>query len=374
MNFFNIPGELYSTIYLLLIVLFSLLVCIHLSFQSANGNNVLYAKGKTTIVAIVFFVVITLFLGLRPLGEWFGDTNYYLYTYNNVLNSYSSIDWSQEWVWDNFSYLCKMLGFDNSSYLFVINILYVGCMLITCFKLTKNNVGIAFTFCISAMSFYAYAVNGLRNGLACSISMLAIALLCGSKLEKCISLLLMILAYGIHHSVVLPCLCAIIAYFFIKEPKYSILFWLLSIIISLVFGNVIGDFFGTLGFDERTSYFEDVAEKDSAELFSSTGFRFDFLLYSAIPVAFIWYLTIKRNFNDVSYNLIANTYVLANAFWIMVIRAAYSNRFAYLSWFLYPIVLAYPLLRMNITKKQNFLISVVIILHTLFTVAILILR
>ena len=37
----------------------------------------------------------------------------------------------------------------------------------------------------------------------------------------------------------------------------------------------------------------------------------------------------------------------------MVIRAAFSNRFAYLSWFLYPIVIAYPLLRLPIWKTNQ---------------------
>ena len=58
----------------------------------------------------------------------------------------------------------------------------------------------------------------------------------------------------------------------------------------------------------------------------------------------------------------------ANAFWIMVIRAEFSNRFAYLSWFLYPIVLAYPLLKLKIwPKTQGNKTAVIMAGHLAFT-------
>ena len=37
----------------------------------------------------------------------------------------------------------------------------------------------------------------------------------------------------------------------------------------------------------------------------------------------------------------------------MVIRAAFSNRFAYLSWFIYPLVIAYALIRIPIWRDQD---------------------
>ena len=54
-------------------------------------------------------------------------------------------------------------------------------------------------------------------------------------------------------------------------------------------------------------------------------------------------------------------------FWIIVINASFSNRFAYLSWFLYPIVLSYPLLRMSIWKNQGRKTAYILIAHSLFT-------
>ena len=159
-----------------------------------------------------------------------------------------------------------------------------------------------------------------------------------------------------------------IALWIIKEPKYAIAFWFLSILISLTTGNYIGSLFVDLGFDERMEeYFFSQENVKTMSQFSSSGFRWDFLIYSSVPVFFVWYLTIKRDFRDRMYNIIAITYILSNSFWIMVIRASFSNRFAYLSWFIYPLVIIYPLLRMNIWTYQKRYIGLILFLYSSFT-------
>ena len=102
-------------------------------------------------------------------------------------------------------------------------------------------------------------------------------------------------------------------------------------------------------------------------LFSHVGFRWDFLLYSGFGTAMVWYVTRYRRFTDRAYIIIANTYLLCNAFWIMVIRSSFSNRFAYLSWFIYPLVMAYPLLRMNLWKDQDRKTALIFFLYSGFT-------
>ena len=68
------------------------------------------------------------------------------------------------------------------------------------------------------------------------------------------------------------------------------------------------------------------------------------------------------------FNILATTYVLANAFWVMVIKAAFSNRFAYLSWFLYPVVLAYAVIRLHIWPDQDRKAGLILLLHAGFTI------
>ena len=176
-------------------------------------------------------------------------------------------------------------------------------------------------------------------------------------------------AYNIHHSTALPSACAIVALLWRIRPKQAIYFWIASIFISLIAGNLVTEFFVSLGFDDRMEGYANLDEfgevMESAN--PKAGFRVDFILYSIAPIVMAWYVTVKRHFNDKVYNIIATTYILANAFWVIVIRSEQSNRFAYLSWFIYPLVIAYPLLRMNIWKDQDRKTAIILMAYASFT-------
>ena len=153
------------------------------------------------------------------------------------------------------------------------------------------------------------------------------------------------------------------------------------------------NFFMNMGFDDRMSSYGSSMEQNASQ-FSQTGFRWDFLAYSAMPVCLTWYVTTKAEKERVLYgdtveetetgitgagriadahsmrvfNILATTYILANSFWVMVIRASFSNRFAYLSWFLYPVVIAYAVIRLHIWFDQDKKASLILLLHAGFTI------
>lgn len=321
------------------------------------------------IVPLLLAIGLIYFFGNRPATTSFGDTYYYIHSYNNKEGLMTpSLD--KEWLWNNLNVLCRDNGWSVASFFTTVAFFYVGPILFICWKTMRNNILIAFLFCIISFSFYGYGINGIRNGMACSILLVAI---CFFKEERIWEILLgcvfIAIAYFIHRSTLAPALCMIVSRFFIKKPQLAIFIWFFSILISLIFGNFIGNFIEATGiYDEKMDYFLDVENSAISSQFSSTGFRWDFLLYSSMPVLMTWYITIKRNFNDSTFNLLANTYILANAFWIMVIRASYSNRFAYLSWFIYPIIIAYPLLRMNIWDDQDRKTGIILAAYTAFTI------
>ncbi len=68
-------------------------------------------------------------------------------------------------------------------------------------------------------------------------------------------------------------------------------FWGLSLFVSLISGDTISGLFESLGFDDRLSY---LSATENSELFSHTGFRWDFLLYSFMPILLGWNVTIKH--------------------------------------------------------------------------------
>lgn len=254
-----------------------------------------------------------------------------------------------EWI---FAYLTNFCARNATIEIFflIISIGYFGFTYFACRVLTPNNVLVTILFVFGAFSFYTYGTNGIRNGLACSIVLFAIALLSLSRKRLLVVLFLSFVAVNIHRSTILSIVCLFTSIYVVKSFKWAYIFWIVSILLSLIAGNAITSLFAGLGFDNRESYLTDTTYADS---FSSTGFRWDFLIYSMMPIILGYYVVIKRGIKDRTYSILLNTYTLANAFWVMVIRASFTNRFAYLSWFMYPLVLAYPLLKLDIWGEQQ---------------------
>lgn len=367
--FSSIPGAAYGTIFYNTV----LVLCLFTAFRlvSSTGNSLLYSKPSLPVPTIAVTVIIILFMGLRPNESYFGDTYVYAHSFNLMQNGYAtpSASTGGEWLWARIMFAFVTGSGDVHMFFLFTDFLYYGLMLLCCWRLFPNNTWLAMLFFIGSFSTYSYGVNGIRNGTACSVVLVAIALAAGgTKPERYAGLLLSLVAIAIHRSTALPIAALWAAVFIIRHPKQAIYFWIASIFLSLLVGNRVGDFFVSLGFDDRmTAYFQGQNDAKDMAQFSHTGFRWDFLLYSAMPVLFTWYLTVKRNFNDRAFNIIAITYILANAFWILVIRAAFSNRFAYLSWFMYPLVIAYPLLRFNIWPDQDRKTALILLLFYGFT-------
>ena len=76
----------------------------------------------------------------------------------------------------------------------------------------------------------------------------------------------------------------------------------------------------------------------------NTGFRIDFLLYSLVPALFARYNINKMSERDSIYTQVYRAYILVNAVWVLLIRMPYTDRVAYLSWFMIPFLLLYPIL------------------------------
>lgn len=359
----------YATVYYIIFLIISWMTVLY--YIGSNGQKILKLEGSNPMqgVAILFTLILVFFIGLRPIsGKHFGDMGMYSHMYLNIINDYVPVSFSKEWFWENLAVFCKKSGLNVNEYFLIISFGYFVSMLICSFILMRKNLWIASLFFFISFSCYAYGTNGIRNGLACSFALVAICLLAEGGLRRPLAFALMFLGIGIHRSVMLPCAAAIVSTYFIKDTKWTIRFWIASIAISLVAGPMVESFFSALGFDDRMVDYTSLGQSEqSMSQFSSTGFRWDFLLYSVFPVIMTWYVTRHRNFNDKVFNVFANTYIFCNAFWIMVIRSSYSNRFAYLSWFLYPVVIAYPLLRMNLWKDQDRRTALIFFLYSGFT-------
>lgn len=316
---------------------------------SKYGTSFILRNTNQPLVLIYIFLFVLL-VGSRPISIFFGDTvnyaqSYRFFVYGILLYNPDSSEWLFEWL----MYQCSQV-MDVHGFFLLVEILYVLPVLWACKKLVPNHALLMFLVCMGAFSFFTYGTNGIRNGMACSLIIAALACVHGNLFQKIIGGVLAFLAFNIHRSTALPIVC-ILATFFVKDTRLILGWWIASIFLSLVAGGPIEAFFTGLGFDDRLSSY---ATDDSADaMFSSTGFRWDFLLYSMMPILLGYYVVIKRKIWDKNYLLLLHTYILCNSFWVMMIRASYSNRFAYLSWFLYALVLIYPCLKLPIWKDQG---------------------
>lgn len=323
--------------------------------QPYQGYSVLYQRDNY-LPMIVFSLFFILVYGFRPISFYFGDTVNYNASYQ-IMMTYGSTEaelpaeMDSDWLFYHFMYLCAQVV-DVRVFFVIVMFFYISMMFSGCWKIDSWHGATLMLLCVGAFSFYGYAVNGIRNGVACSFVILAIGSVC--KGERLWPVLLSFIAISCHKSTALPLACMFFTYF-VKNPKYMFYVWLGAIAISLVLGETITNAISLITFDERLAEIalkgNDVSEEWGEVLENS--FRWDFLLYSAMPILLGWYTLFVRKVYNSTYIILLGTYIYANAFWILVIRDVFSNRFAYLSWFLYPIVLGYPLLNLPVFKNDH---------------------
>lgn len=365
-----IPPYYYATVYYIFLLFCSWFTAIY--YVGSNGQKLLYndVDGPSQMMAILVTLVIAVIVGLRPIARDFGDTGVYAAGYRYIQTmDFSPISFKTEWFWHDLEVFCRMvLKLNQHEFFLLVSLLYFGGMVVCSVIIARRNLWLSMLFFFTAFQTFTFSTNGIRNGLGTSFLLVAIAIISEKRKLTFFPALLMFLALGTHRSTMLPSAAAIVSLYVIKDTKWALRFWIASIILSLVVGHAVENFFASLGFDDRmSSYHNAQFQEGNEDKFSHTGFRWDFLLYSMFPVIMIWYVTRHRRFNDPQYNLIANVYMFCNAFWIMVIRAAFSNRFAYLSWFLYPLVIFYPLFRMNIWKDQDRRVALIFFAYSGFT-------
>lgn len=98
------------------------------------------------------------------------------------------------------------------------------------------------------------------------------------------------------------------------------------------------------------------------------GFRMDFVVYSAMPILIGYYVKYKYKLKDKLYDIMLNIYLTCNGVWMLCMYAEFTNRIAYLSWFMYPIILIYPCYA--IADKKHPLVRMrkyIVMVHLVFT-------
>lgn len=336
--------EYYSTIYFLVMLALVIFTFLHTQAVSIDSISNLHFMQRTGVLTFIF---VLFYLGLRPIHGVFID----MIKYNSRFENFQQygllmLDKPTDYFFDLFTLLCSKI-MTAKMYFFTCALLYVVPLWVVSKKWFARYWFFGFLTLVVSFAFWNYGTNGIRNGIATSLFLLGI-----SKDKRIWQIIWIIIAINFHKTMVLPALGFVLANIY-NKPKYYFLFWIICIPLSLSLGTVFQSLFSGFIEDDRAHYFTDEVSQES---FNNVGFRWDFLIYSGIGVFAGWYYIFKRKFQDKFYNILFCTFLFANAFWILVIQANFSNRFAYLSWFMMAIIIFYPLLKKQFLRKQyNFL-------------------
>ncbi|MCT4588195.1 MAG: EpsG family protein [Carboxylicivirga sp.] len=351
-----IPLPYYTEIYINILLLTFLYVVYHTSTNTGFEFKVRLLNRSAVMLLLVFVIF---YMGLRPIsGYYFGDMATYARKYEYLLSGGELT--GRDYGFNIFIKTCTHL-MSVEWFFLLCSALYIIPIYIAVKRWHNDYAFLALIACIGSFSFWSYGTNGIRAGLASSF------FICAISYRKVLPVMipLLLISVSFHKSMMLP-FVAFVLTFIHNKPKSYLIAWFAAIGLSLLMGGFWENLFASLGFgDERMTAY--MTSNEFAHQFSSTGFRWDFLLYSSVAVIVGYLYIVKYNFKDKFYFQLYGTYVICNAFWILVIRAAFSNRFAYLSWFLMALVIVYPLLKHRMFHNQYSKIGYVLFVYFSFS-------
>ena len=353
-----IAASIYQNIYLFIVTILTLIAAHRYSTAEAGAR---IEKSKYEIGNLSFVVFMILFIGLRPVsGRYFVDmANYvenYKAFYEGVKFTFDSD--AENFIFDNlFSWWgSKRLG--TTSFFLLISAIYFGAAYLGIRRLFPQHKFVAYLVFLGAFSTFSYGTNGIKAGAAASLFILALGY--RDKLKLCIPLVF--LSWGFHHSMQLP-IAAFVLTFVFKNPKWYFFGWTLCFLCALTHITWFQELFAGFSDEQGASYLFSTGEDWGGK----TGFRIDFVIYSAMPVIAGYYSIFVENINTALYQRLLNLYLCTNGVWMLCMYANFTNRIAYLSWFLYPIVLIYPFVNERFGKNRNKTLTKVMLVHLGFT-------
>lgn len=315
-------------------------------------------KSRNTLTASIITGVILIWrFGCQPIGWGLGGDRE-AYSYALLLHPNQSLSEIFSGNDPVFNFISSIIykASDLDTYFIVIATIYVTLYFFFCRRAVDNNQYWLFVTIILSSGFINYGYNTIRAGLAFAIFLFAITF----RRKLVLMCTLLLLAAGIHFSLAIPIMMFLISRYFAHTRIFFAL-WILSVPVSYLAGDFFNQLFSQFSEDQRVQYL--VTKKTIYK----TGFRIDFIVYSFLPIIVGYYYIFVRKFKSVWYKSVYNTYILTNIFWILVITSNFSDRFAYLSWFLIPVILVYPILvNYKIVRKPNYWLAGILLEEIFF--------
>lgn len=348
----------YNNLYYTVIGLFSFGMVFYLLIGRKNGVQEINIP---IFINFLIFALLIFIIGFYPVTIYSDK-----YNYKNEFDYFSNSDLklAKDVGWTYYIKLSKLLWSDSDFFFVQTASLYLLGYIVFFRKLVdRRYLTIVFLATVSAFAFFGYGINTIRAGLALSILLISIAY----RRNLMVSILIGILAISIHKSVAIIFLAFLVSYY-IKNIKFLYRTWFIFLILSFLNFSFLEAFILNIVGMGSSNRFEVYLTHSGFTKFYNAGFRIDFIIYSFIPILLGYYYTIKKKFDDPLYKRLFSVYLMVNSIWLLVIRIPFTDRVAYLSWFLIPFLLLYPLLKRDLIKNQRGYIALILAGLVLFSV------
>lgn len=354
-----IAASAYSTIYIIIVTI--LTIVLTQRYAQMPDSRLLCQGTRSSIGGWCIALILALFIGFRPMSWYFVDmVNYNDYYYTLFYGKPYEFNWElTNYLFDNIFQGMASAMWDITVFFVIIALIYFLCSYKAMTKFFPKDSLLGFVVFLGAFSTFSYSTNGVKAGAAAALFLCALAY----RHKPLWCALFLFLTLGFHHSMVVP-IAAFIACLFVKNPRIYFGFWLVCLVLSAIHFSWFQELFASMADEGGAGYLKS-AESDWG---GKSGFRIDFVLYSSVPIAIGYYAIFKKKLNSPDYNFLLNVYMLSNAVWMLCMYASFTNRIAYLSWLMYPVVLIYPFLRHRFMSRQYKMVNYVVWFQLLFTI------
>ena len=357
-----IAAENYQIIYLVIITIITLFSTYRYYIKKSHITTSLKHKKQDGTLILAIFMV--LFIGFRPESGVFIDMMNYIAHYHALYegNVFVFDKEAENLLFDNYFAWVGSQNLGMTFFFVSIAAIYFICTYIACKRMFPRDTLIAYLVFLAAFSTFPYGTNGVKAGAAGAIFLMAMSY--RENLKVCIPLVLV--SWGFQHSMIMP-IVAFILTLICKNSKVYFAGWCFCLLIAIAHITFFQELFAGILSESGDSGVVYLDSEDK-EWGGKTGFRIDFVIYSVMPIIVGWWAVYKKKMQlSKIYTCLLNLYMTLNGTWLLCMYANFTNRIAYLSWFLYPIVLIYPYINENWGVSRYKALSIVTLAHLGFT-------
>ncbi len=353
-----IAAEIYQSVYISVIALLTLFV--GYKYTSYEANRVYSGERENIFPSLLLVTIMIAFIGLRPISKAFTD----MVGYAEAMSTH--VFENVEVTWDNNYLFTPMMAFLSShdasprTPIIILAFINIFSTFLAVRKFFPNDTLIALLTVFGSFVYFATAVNGIKAGCAMGLLLCSIAY----RDKLLISLLFLFLSFGFHHSMQMAVGAYAVCFVF-RNSKFYFGIWLFALICALMHVTEFQEWFGTMTDESGASYL--LTDIEDSSFGGRTGFRYDFVLYSSVPVIVGLFAIFKKEIKSTAYSFILNMYLLLDAIWMLCMYAPYNNRIAEIPWGVLPIALIYPLLKEHWGENQYSLARTLIYGNVAFT-------